>query len=62
MRVEDQYRFEVFGAGDETYGAVVLKCVYCADWQYEFDTTDQELRLADLIDAADRHPDCRPRP
>ncbi|GIM88767.1 hypothetical protein [Paractinoplanes toevensis] len=62
MRVEDQHRFEVYGAGDETYGAVVIKCRYCADWQYEYDTTVEAFQLADLIDAAAEHPDCRRKP
>lgn len=45
----------------DTYGFVALKCLYC-DWQFEFDTTENELRLADLIDRAGEHPDCRRRP
>ena len=52
--------FEVFGLGDDEFGAVVLKCLRCTDWQVETDTTSDTLVLAELVRRAGEHTEvCR---
>ncbi len=46
--------FEVYGLGNDEFGAVVLKCLRCP-WQAEVETTDDTLTLADLNQRADEH-------
>lgn len=48
-------RFEVFGLGDDEFGAVVLKCLRCLAWQVETDTTSDTLTLAELVRRAEEH-------
>jgi alpha-L-arabinofuranosidase len=60
VHLDDEYRFEVFGLGNEEFGAVVLKCLRCVGWQVETDTTSDTLTLAELVQRADEHTEvCR---
>ena len=55
MSPDDMQRFEIFGLGDDEFGAVVLKCLCCPGWQVETDTTSDTLTLAELVQRADEH-------